>query len=756
MRSYRALAGSPVLFVAALALAGCGGGGSGTNSTPAPQPSPGTPPPPTINFNTQEYSQSNAASFDHAITAWQNGASGAGITVGVIDTGIDVSSPEFSGRISSASAAYGGNSSIQDVDGHGTAVTGILAAARDGNDIMGVAFSATIMTLRADSAGTCSTSSGCDFYDTDITAALNHATDNGARVVNISLGGAGGISPQLQQAVNRATSAGIVIVLSAGNERDQASPSYDPNNPSPFALSILSAGNGLVIVANSVDSNGQISVFSDLAGSAQNYVIGALGEGVRSIDIVNDPLHYYVYSGTSFAAPQVTGAIALLQQAFPNLTSAQIVDLLLRTATDAGATGTDSIYGRGILNIAAAFAPAGSTSLGNSAVPVSLTNNGSLSGPMGDVSGSTSTQAIAVDGLGRAYALGLQATLAKSAPHAALAPLIHAPLRETSLNAPGLSATLGFASLAAPRFDRFGQPLAMTDRSSITGRIAIGLNRRTALSIGFRQQGDALLRTLGNEAPASGFIAARNAAGNLGFEPLPRYALALRHRLGSGLSLGVSGEAGEVFDPMRRNAMRADAPGRYGQATATLGWHGGPLSVALGGSVVTETDSLLGARLAPFFGIAGGRSVYADMRSTLALPGHWSLSLSARRGWTGATGGGRARIGSLAWHADVGRTGFLDGADRIGLRVAQPLRVISGGVDALLPVAYDYASARSDWRTTRIGLSPKGREIDMEATYARPFAGGWLSLNTYLRRQPGNIAWAADDIGGALRFTVGY
>ena len=124
-----------------IALAACGGGG-GVNSTPTPSPSPTptpspSPTPTAINFDTAEYRRSNGAVFHEAITAWQEGASGEGVTVGVIDTGIDIPNPEFSGRISSASRAFGGNSSYQDEDGHGTAVTGVLAAPPAGPGVKG-------------------------------------------------------------------------------------------------------------------------------------------------------------------------------------------------------------------------------------------------------------------------------------------------------------------------------------------------------------------------------------------------------------------------------------------------------------------------------------------------------------------------------------------------------------------------------------------------------------------------------------------
>ena len=81
----------------------------------------------------------------------------------------------------------------------------------------------------------------------------------------------------------------------------------------------------------------------------------------------------FLWSGTSFSAPTISGAVALMAQAFPNLTGKQIVSILFQTADDLGAAGVDSIYGHGRLNIQRAFQPIGTTSLADSKIPVTGT-----------------------------------------------------------------------------------------------------------------------------------------------------------------------------------------------------------------------------------------------------------------------------------------------------------------------------------------------------------------------------------------------
>src|SRR5439155_14764894 len=137
--------------------------------------------------------------------------------------------------------------------------------------------------------------------------------------------------------------------------------------------------------------NNQISTFSDRAGTGANSYLMAVGYNDRAPDETGTQ---YIWSGTSFSAPTISGAVALMAQAFPNLTGKQIVDILFRSATDLGATGVDSIYGRGGLDIARAFQPIGQTSLANGKTPVSMITNGDLPAVAGDAKGGTALGAI--------------------------------------------------------------------------------------------------------------------------------------------------------------------------------------------------------------------------------------------------------------------------------------------------------------------------------------------------------------------------
>jgi hypothetical protein len=86
----------------------------------------------------------------------------------------------------------------------------------------------------------------------------------------------------------------------------------------------------------------------------------------------------------------------------------------------------------------------------------------------------------------------------------------------------------------------------------------------------------------------------------------------------------------------------------------------------------------------------------------------------------------------------------------------QPLRVRNGGFNINLPISYAYASGEVGYEQRFFNLAPTGRELDYEITYGTPLLGGSLAANAFMRTEPGHIEWMRNDIGGALRFTLGF
>jgi hypothetical protein len=674
------------------------------------------------------------------------------VKVGVVDTGINPNLAEFAGRIDPASQDVAGSRGVTDTEGHGTAVSATIAANRNGVGTMGVAFEATIISLNTADPTDCDDDDGCSHNDSDIARAIDIARINGARVINISLGGEGASSAMLT-AISRATQAGIVIVMSAGNDGDKPI----GVNPGGFAMQSAGVGNGLVIIAGAMDASRQLADFSNKAGTGANVYLTALGDRVRTINHTGTA---YLYSGTSFSAPIISGAAALLASAFPNLTGAQIVQLLLTTADEAGAEGTDAVFGRGILNIERAFMPQGQTSLAGSGAPISTTSNGQGSTPMGDAGAQGMTGAIILDGYSRAYALNLAKTLASAPQEKPLAQSLNGNFRTAAANAGGTSVSI----TVNRRFD--GQPtvgLAQTGMSYedarqskvVAGTAISRLSPKTAFAMGFSESGRALQQRLSGHAN-NAFLVARDPMTRAGFFADASTSVGVRHMVGP-VGLTVTSERGKVWNDGLRQTLGEP---RYSIGAVTADRKIGPATLSIGVSRVDEESTVLGGRFDSVLSGAGATSYFLDGTASYDLGKGWGAYASYRRGSTALPGTGglvdHGRLATEAWAFDLAKRNAFTGGDKLAFRVMQPLRVRSGGFNMLLPVSYDYSTLKVGYEDRFLNLAPQGREIDFEAAYAINALGGDLGLNAFYRIDPGHIQDMRSDIGGAIRFTLGF
>lgn len=769
-----------------LALAACGGGGGGSRVSPAPPPPPvatpspaPTPAPPTNSFDTQEVRRSDGPQYHGAVTAWQNGTTGQGQTIAIIDTGIDRDSPEFAGRISPASRDLAGNASFEAEDDHGTNVALIAAAALDGQGVVGIAHRATIMALRADRPGSCATQTdenldGCEFFDTDIARGVDAAVAAGARVVNISLGG-GMPTGSLRSAVARAAQAGVVIVVAAGNDGGSTDTDVNAGEPDPFAAGLLAAGGGNVIIVGSVNENGGFSPFSNRAGSQAAAFLSARGEAVccvyenGQLKIGTEPdgsRFVTLFSGTSFATPQVSGAVALLAQAFPNLTGAQIVRILLDTARDAGDVGQDATYGRGILDIARALAPQGRTGLAGTTAALRLDESTAVASPaMGDALAGGSARTILIDGYGRAYGIDLVVGMSAARPAQRLRGAVerHSRTLAAGSDAVSLALTIGPRAAPTPGSDALTQ-LTLTPEQADGARVlaasaAMRIAPRMRLGVAFAQGADGLVAQLqGQEQPA--FRIASAPSGDDGFHRADDFGVALRHEVGRwGLTASMSG--GDAFLGNHRFGSGDLSRARERHPVASVGLAAdrrfGPVETSLAATWLDERDTVLGGFFHPAVGVAGADTLFLDARTSYRFAPGWSLGAAARYGVTRADGGSaRGGIATNAIAMDLTRTGVFQSGDTFGFRLAQPLRVSGGGLDLHLPVDYDYATESAIFGTRRLSLSPQGREVTGELAWSGGVWGGWAGASLFYRRQPGHIAAAPDDAGVAVSWSRGF
>ena len=296
---------------------------------------------------------------------------------------------------------------------------------------------------------------------------------------------------------------------------------------------------------------------------------------------------------------------------------------------------------------------------------------------------------------------------------------------------------------------RFGVGPEDARRSRLVAGSALArIDGKTRAGFGIGQGTKAIERQV-TGAESGAFLIARDISGDPGFETRRGTSMALRRNLGFA-GLTIASEQGKVW----RNV-------KFDAAEQSYRWTGITLDSRFGrdtwGSVglsrLEEDDTLLGGRLGSLYGSTGSSSLFLDLEARRNLGNGWSATVMGRRGWT-EFGSGKFQTGAYSF--DLAKFGLLRDRDRFGLRIAQPLRVESGGMSLLLPTGYDYRTESATSSREFLSFRPSGREIDAEVSYATGLGQGWLGANIFARRQPGHIASADPDMGAAIRYSLGF
>ena len=269
------------------------------------------------------------------------------VTVAVVDTGVDPSHPDLQGALLKGVDLVNFDDDPSDDFGHGTHVAGIIAARPDNRKgIAGLSWGADIMPLKA-----CGFDGSCNEFL--VAAAIVYAVQQGAKVVNLSLGGAGDVCPPGYDLARRyAEQRGVVLIASAGN-----SGSKKAGNPMMYPAGC----EGYIGVGATTPFDGW-APFSEHNSSVD---LSAPGMGVVSTlppslsmeDDASSP-GYGPADGTSMAAPYVAGLAALLLSAHPEWTPAQVEQRMSETAIDLGRRGRDDYFGEGRIDVARALSGA--------------------------------------------------------------------------------------------------------------------------------------------------------------------------------------------------------------------------------------------------------------------------------------------------------------------------------------------------------------------------------------------------------------
>ena len=282
----------------------------------------------------------------------------AKITIAVIDTGADLAAPDLAAKAPLSYSVRTKRAGLTDPNGHGTFVASLAAgSSSNGDGIAGGSGDAQLLVIQAaDRRGS--------FTDVDEAAAIVYAVEHGARIINLSLGGAK-TSLTERRAIDYAVAKGVLLVAAIGNDHRRGN-----RIEYPAALLQPVGSRGIGGRGLSVGASTRAGVRASFSNTGTHISLAAPGEGVFGAVSASSPASRYprvnlpgsaagLYgyaNGTSFAAPQVAGAAALVWAANPRLRASEVATILEQTASGRGTWSSQ--LGYGILDVAAAVAQA--------------------------------------------------------------------------------------------------------------------------------------------------------------------------------------------------------------------------------------------------------------------------------------------------------------------------------------------------------------------------------------------------------------
>ena len=517
---------------------------------------------------------------------------------------------------------------------------------------------------------------------------------------------------------------------------------------------VESSAGGTGIVVGAVDSNNNLASFSNAAGLAQDFFIVAPGLGVPTPAIGGGSRFF---SGTSASAPHVAGAVGLVRALWPQLSAAETVDIILSSATDLGAPGTDEIFGRGLLNIGAALEPSGALTVPNASGSAVTASSLASSLPSALGSGFSNIEPIVgLDDFGRDFTIDLNSFVSASTTNRFPVGNIAVPNRRVRsargrAPTPGASLTYVLTETSAATDLQFAHVLgdfrsdaafeAGSRRLAVSFSQPLGLDRGLTVATGFSGRDvdraerrefaqSTISRTAFSDAYISDVPSAISASFNLAGPAGTQLDFFVNHATADALL----DQETLFLSELNEEDSQSTTTFRFG---ITHNIPGGALRLETG--VQNEQGGFLGTDVSTeLFGDGGTQTIYNAISAhfalteTLSLTGRFSSGFTKLRAGSSTSflSGSSAPLHSTQFSVGLQQANLISKSDLFSLSLSQPLQVRSGDLTFSLPTGFDQQAEQASFTDVSTGFATGSIPLDVEAGYRfNPWDGATLQLS---------------------------
>jgi subtilisin family serine protease len=709
---------------------------------------------------------------------WTSANYGAGITYGVIDTGVAAPWIGFQSRIDTVNAActFAGCTqamALADDNGHGTFVASEIIGDLRNFGLTGIAPSGRVLPVKVLNAQ----GSG---YTNDVASGIVYAADHGANILNLSISFIP--TPDIINAINYAASKNNIIVFAGGNSakallgNSRIAGFTDAAIKRMLFMGSTNLQQKISYFSNTPGTGGFVSTTNKFYSLASRWMM-ADGENIWGASTYHDATGYdYItqMSGTSMAAPQAAGAAGLLAARWPFLLSTgKVTDILLSSTQDLGARGIDTTYGDGYIRIDKAFNPIGTLTVPVNGKNVLATNAAIVPstavGGMSAVSSALS-KAVGYDRYSRDFAIYLPAAIlapVKTASTASAKVSGQTGAKARSLTAledgAWLASSLANIEPAASDTDSGAEPshhLIQDPTRPDPIEWSVGFQQKDGSYIGAGHDGNAALSF--NDARWGNETAFFNNEDSMAGSLLGLTSTASFAAVGMDLNSHSRLAFGSI-DSTNNNFTSLSGVNPNGQGVA-VSYTTRPLknwTFSASGSMLKEDNMLLGAIGGGYLGFGKSSTIATGVGASVDLGKGYHLGIDSIAASTSPSRSanslvtGTSRLTSAGFSFVLNKTNLTGHNDDIGFSFRKPLRVYSGFATVDVPMGTDH-NGTPIIQSSRVPLAPTGNESDLNLNYKRPLDNGAVMGFSLAYRHDADNVKGAKDAAVMVRYSSSF